>query len=128
MARTLFCTGNTWKILTNYFLGFSQHNIFLKYKCFFFQSCSDLFSNIAKNVNQIRNKCSLCFRSPCFSVLLWTHYGPLQCFSTYFRKPKQIEFYDPYFKTMLFRDYVVRNSNISLEGLQNVQTYSLVET
>ena len=44
----------------------------------------DLFSIITKE------QCSLCCSSPCFCVLLYIHYGPLQCFSIYFRKLKEI--------------------------------------
>ena len=65
----------------------------------------DCFSIITKKVNQIRNNVySLCCSSPYFRVLLCTHYGPLQCFSTYFRKlKKKSEFYyGPHFQTMLF--------------------------
>ena len=40
--------------------------------------------------------------SPCFCVLLCTNYGPLQCFSTYFRKLKEIGVLRP-----IFRDYVI---------------------
>ena len=84
---------------------FSQYNTFYKYKIFFFNLQFDCFSIITKKVNQIRNNAySLCCSSPYFRVLLCTHYGLLQCFSTYFRKlKKKSEFYyDPHFQTMLF--------------------------
>ena len=32
----------------------------------------------------------MCCSSPCFCVLPCTHFGPLQCFLTYFRKLKEI--------------------------------------
>ena len=40
--------------------------------------------------------------SPYFLVLLCTHYGPLQCFSKYFRKLKEIGVLWP-----IFPDYVI---------------------
>ena len=53
----------------------------------FFSLRFDLFSIIAKEVNQIRNNV----------VCVVTHYGPLQCFSTYFRKSKEIGVLRPIF-------------------------------
>ena len=44
----------------------------------------------------------MCCSSPCFLVLLCTHYRPLQCFSTYFRKLKEIRVLRP-----IFPDYVI---------------------
>ena len=66
----------------------------------FFSLRFDLFSIIAKEVNQIRNNV-VCVVA-CFLVLLCTHYGPLQCFSTYFRKLKEIGVLWP-----IFPDYVI---------------------
>ena len=43
----------------------------------------------------------MCCSSSCFLVLLSTHYGSLQCFSTLFRKLKEIGVLRP-----LFSDYV----------------------
>ena len=48
------------------------------------------FQSSSKEVNQIRNNNSLCCRSPRLCISLYTHHGPLQCFSTYFRKSKEI--------------------------------------
>ena len=64
--------------------------------------CSDLSSKevVAKKVNQIRNNV-VCFSSPCFRVLLCTHYGALQCVSTYFRKSKEIGVLRPIFPEYL---------------------------
>ena len=67
----------------------------------FFNLRFDLFSIIAKEINQIRNnvvRVVACLAS----VLLYTHYGPLQCFSTYFRKLKEIGVLRP-----IFPDYVI---------------------
>ena len=64
----------------------------------------DLFSIIAKEVNQIRKNevcvvAGLIFvffvHSLCFSLCC-------KCFSTYFRKLNKSEFYGPYFQTVLF--------------------------
>ena len=49
-----------------------------------------------------QEQCSLCFSSPCFLVLLCTHYGLLQCFSTCFCKLKEIRVLWP-----IFTDYVI---------------------
>ena len=63
----------------------------------FFSLRFDLFSSQSN-----QEQCSLCCSSPCFRVLLCTHYGPLQCFSTYFRKLKEIGVLRP-----IFPDYVI---------------------
>ena len=49
-----------------------------------------------------RQKSNLCCSSPCFCVLLSTHYRPLQCFSTFFRKLKEIGDLRP-----IFPDYAI---------------------
>ena len=49
-----------------------------------------------------QEQCSLCCSSPCFLVLLCTHYRPLQCFSTYFHKSKEIGVLRP-----ILPDYVI---------------------
>ena len=62
----------------------------------------------------------MCCSSPCFLVLLCTHYGPLQCFSTYFRKLKEIGVL-----RSIFPDYVIscdyvfnKKSNVHLKSLR----------
>ena len=87
---SIWCSGNSWKILTtNQFLVstffFTNKNIL---HISFFILYSYLFSIIVKKVNQTSN--SPCCSSPCFCVLLCTHYRSLQCFSTCFRKSKEI--------------------------------------
>ena len=67
----------------------------------FLNLCFNLFSIIAKKVNQIRNN-EVCCNSPCFRVLLYTHFRPLLCFSTYFCKSKEIRVLRP-----MFPDYVI---------------------
>ena len=106
MTRTLFfhiviqCSGNSEKILTtNQFLVsityFTDINISFSNLCF------DIFSVIVKNVNQIRNNVVYVVARLVFAFLLCTHYGPLQHFSTYFRKSKEIGVSRP-----IFPDYV----------------------
>ena len=76
---------------------FSQYNIFYNYEYFFFQSAFwSLFNHHQRSQsNQIQ--CSRCCGLPCFRVFLCTHYGPLKCFSTYFRKLKEIGVLRPMF-------------------------------
>ena len=69
---------------------FSQYNIFYNYEYFFFQSVFWSIFNQRQRSQSNQVQCSLCCGSVCFRVLLCTHYGPLQCFSTYFRKLKEI--------------------------------------
>ena len=73
--------GNSQKLLTtNQFLVSTI--FFTIINISFFSLRFDLFSIIAKEVNQIKSNV-VCFR-------LVFHYGPLQCFSTYFRKLKKV--------------------------------------
>ena len=57
---------------------------------FFFQSAFWSLFNHRQRSESNREQCSMCCGSPCFLVLLCTHYGSLQCFSTYFLKLKEI--------------------------------------
>ena len=82
---SVWCLGNS--LTTNQFLVSTI--FFTIMNISFFSLRFDLFSITAKEVNQIRNN-AVCCSSPCFLVLLCTHYGPLQCFSTYFRTLKEI--------------------------------------
>ena len=102
MAITLFFCMVLRKFseITNNKLIFSQYNIFCKYKYFFFQYSFWSLFNHCEKVNQIRNYVVLCCSSPCFRVLLCTHYGPLPVHI--FGHKKKSEFYGPYFQTMLF--------------------------
>ena len=90
MARTLFFQMVVRKSseITNSKPIFSQYNIFFTIMNISFSSLRfDLFSIITKKMNQIRNNvvCSVARL-----VLLCTHYRPLQYFSTYLRKLKEI--------------------------------------
>ena len=91
---SVWSLGNSQKLLTtNQFLVSTI--FFTIMNISFFSLRFDLFSIIAKEVNQIRNNV-VCVVA-CFLVLLCTHYGPLQCFSTYFRKLKEIGVLRPIF-------------------------------
>ena len=81
MARTLFfrMVLRNFSKITNNKPIFTQYNIFYNYEYFFFQSGFDLFLIINKKSQSNQEQCNLC------CVLLCTHYGLLQCFSTYFR-------------------------------------------
>ena len=102
MARTLF-----FRIVLRKFSEILTANQFLVSTIFFtimnisfFNLRFHLFWIIAKEVNQI-------FSLHCFHVLLWTHYGPFQCFSTYFCKLKEIRVLQPIFPDCLIScDYV----------------------
>ena len=72
------------------------------YEYIFFQSAFwSLFNNFQRSQSN-QKQCSLCCSSPCFHVLLCTHYGSLQCFSTYFCKLKEIGVLGP-----IFLDYII---------------------
>ena len=73
----------------------------------------DRFSIIAIKSQSNQEQCSLCCSSPCFCVLLCNHYGPLQCFSTSFRKLKEVGVLRP-----IFSDYVI--------SFDYVHTYNLL--
>ena len=98
MARTLFFRMGLRKFseITSNKPIFRQYIFFSITDILFFNLHFDLFSIIAKKVNQIMNNVVCCSLS-CFRVLLCTHYGPLQCFSTYFCKLKEIGVLRPIF-------------------------------
>ena len=104
MARTFFSVrslGNSQKLLkTNQFLV----STIFSYNYEYFASQSAFWSlfNHRQRSQSNQEQCSLCCSSPCFLVLLCTHYGSLQCFSTYFRKLKEIGVLRP-----IFPDYVI---------------------
>ena len=92
MSRTLFFRMMLGKFseITNNKPIFSQYNIFYNYEYFFFQSAFWSLFNHRQRSQSNQEQCSMCCSSPCFLVLLCTHYGSLQCFSTYFLKLKEI--------------------------------------
>ena len=104
MARTLFFRMVLRKFseITNNKPIFSQYNIFYNYEYFFFQSAFWSLFNHCQRSQSNQEQCSLCCSSPCFLVLPCTLYGPLQCFSTYFCKLKEIGVLRP-----IFPDYVI---------------------
>ena len=103
MATTLFfrMVLRIFLEITNNKPIFSQYNIFYNYEYFFFQSAFWSLFNHHQRSQSNQEQCSLCCNSPCFLVLLCTQYGPLQCFSTYFRKLKEIEVLRPIFPELL---------------------------
>ena len=77
--------------------------IFYKYKYFFFFTlCCDLFSIIAKKINQIRNivVCVVAHLVFVFCCALTT--GCCIAFQNIFVNQKKSEFYGPHFQTILF--------------------------
>ena len=79
---SIWCSGNSWKILTtNQFLF--NTIFFTKINIPFFQLCSDLFS-IAKKINQIRSNVVCVVGSPvfvCFAITM----GRYNAFKGYLR-------------------------------------------
>ena len=95
------CLGNSQKLLTtNQFLVSTI--FFTIMNIFFFQSVFWSLFNHRQKSRSNQEQCSLCCCSPCFLVLLCTHDGPLQCFSTYFRKLKEMGVLRP-----IFPDHVI---------------------
>ena len=104
MARALFFRMVLRKLpeITNNKPIFSQCNSFYNYEYFFFQSAFWFLFNHRQRSQSNQEQCSMCCSSPCFLILLCTHYGPLQSFSTYFRKLKEIGVL-----RLIFLDYVI---------------------
>ena len=100
MARTLFFRMVLRKFSNNKPV-FNQYNIFYNYEYFFLQSAFGSLFNHNQRSQSNQKQSSLCCGSPCFRVLLFTHYGPLQCFSIIFGKLKEIEVL-----RSMFPDYV----------------------
>ena len=87
---SVWSLGNSQKLLTtNQFLVSTI--FFTIMNISFFQSAFWSLFNHRQRSQSNQEQCSMCCSSPCFLVLLCTHYRPLQCFSTYFRKLKDIE-------------------------------------
>ena len=98
MARTLlFCmVFRKFSEITNNKPFFIVSTIFFtNINISFFNLHFDRFSVIVKKSQSNQEQCSLCCSSPCFCVLLCTHYGLLQCFSTCFHKLKEIVVLQP---------------------------------
>ena len=105
MTRTLF-----FRVVFRKFSGitknqpsFSQHNIFYNYEYLFFQSDFWSLFNHRRRSRSNQEQCSMCCSSPCFLVLLCTHNGPLQWFSTHFRKLKETWVLRPIFPDYRFK-------------------------
>ena len=104
MARTLFfrMVFRKFSEITKNKPIFSQYNIFYNYEYFFFQSAFWSLFNHRQRSQSNQEQCSLCCSLPCFLVLLCTHWVPLQCFSTYFCRLKEIGVLRP-----ISSDYVI---------------------
>ena len=127
MARTLFFRMVLRKFseITNNKPIFSQYNIFYNYEYFFFQSAFWSIFNHRQRSHSNQEQCILCCSSPCFLVLLCTHYSPLQCFSTCIRKSKEIGVLRPIFPDYFIScDYVL--SNKLTRKLKNKQLFSKI--
>ena len=81
---------------------FTQYNIFYNYEYFLFHSTFWSLFNHRQRSQWNQGQSSLCCSPPCSRVLLCTHYGPLQCLSTYFRKVKETGVLRP-----IFPDYAI---------------------
>ena len=103
MARSLFFCMVLRKFseATNNELIFSHYDVFYSYEYFFFQFAFRSLFNLLQRSQSNQEQCSLCCSSSCFRVLLCTHYGPLQCFSTYLRKLKEAGI-----SWLIFPDYI----------------------
>ena len=123
MARTLFFRMVLKKSSETTNNQFSVSKIFFTIY-FFLQSAFWSLFNHCQRSQSNQKQCSLCCSSPCFLVLLCTHCRPLQCFSTYFRKLKEIRILWPIFSDFYFLwlwlqrlAFLVNNS---------IETYQLV--
>ena len=108
MTRTLFfrMVFRKFSEITKNKPIFSQYNIFYNYEYFFFQSAFWSLFNHRQRSQSNQEQWSMCCSSPCF-LLLCTHYGPLQRFSTYFRKLKEIGVLRPVFPNYVIScDYI----------------------
>ena len=92
---------------------FSQYNVFHKCEYFFFQS---VFWSLFNHFQKIQEQCSLCCSLPCFCVLLRSHYGRLQCFSSYFRKSKEIGVLQPIFLCDYAGNYLLARWGVGRGG------------
>ena len=79
----------SWEILKNK-LDFTHYNTFYKYRYFFFKSFFILLFNHCQRNQSNQEQYSLCYDLPSFCLSFCTHYRMLHCFSTYFRKSKEI--------------------------------------
>ena len=82
-------------LATNHFL--LSTIFFSRILIFLISICVLIFFNHCRKSQSNQEQCSLCCSLPCFLVLLCSYYGPLQCFSTYFRKSKRIGVLQPIF-------------------------------
>ena len=114
MVRTLFfrMVFRKFSEITKNKPIFSQYNIFSNYEYFFLQSAFWSLFNYHQRSQSNQEQCSMCCSLPYFLVLLCTHYGPLQCVSTYFRKLREIGVLPP----VCYFLWLVSIKKLSLEG------------
>ena len=126
MTRTLFFCMVLRKFseITNNKPIFSLYNTFYKYKCFFFQSTFWSLFNHCQKIQSNQEQCSLCCSLPCFCVLLCTHYGLLQCFSTYICKLKEITILRPIFPGCYFLWLWARETSFLNKAENGLQIFS----
>ena len=100
---SVWSLGNSQNLLTtNQFIFSSQYNIFYNYEYLLFQAAFWSLFNHRPRIQSNQEQFSVCCSLPCFLVLMYTHYGPLQCFSTHCRKLKEIRLLLP-----IFPNYVI---------------------
>ena len=107
---SMWCLGNSQKLLTTnqFFVStilFTNINIPLLFQSAFWS----LFNHHQKSQPN-QEQCSLCCSSPCLCVLLCTYYEPLQCFSTYFCKLKEMRVL-----RHIFPEYVISCDYVSMD-------------
>ena len=95
------CLRNSQKLLTTNQVLVSKI-FFTIYEYFFLRSAFWSLFNHCQTSQSNQEQCSLCCSSPCLHVLLWTHYESLQCFSTEFRKWKEIRVLRSMFPLLFF--------------------------
>ena len=108
---------------------FSKYNIFYNYEYIFFESAFwPIFDHRQRSYSN-QEQCSLCCNSPCFVILLCTHYGPLQCFSTYFRELKEIGVLRPIYPDyVIFCDYDLTHARWTMhQFLEKNKSLGLIE-
>ena len=81
--------------------NFQSVHCFLQIQTFFFSLFSVLFLNHCHKNQSNQKQCTSSRSSPCLHVLLCTHYRPLQFFSRYFWKSKEIRVLQPIFPDII---------------------------
>ena len=115
---SIWCSGKSWKILTtNQFLVSTIFSTNINIS--FFNLCTDLFSIIAKKVNQIRNNVVFVVAHLVFVFCCALITGHCNAFQHIFVNQKKSEFYGPHFQTMLFLGTLIYIIKKSIEDVKN---------